>query len=73
MNALLELSDILLKDALVLLEFGLYLDLRYDFNEGLDLFGLFLELVVVVGNLALVDMQLLTVRGVSEVLDRDLH
>jgi hypothetical protein len=62
-----------LKHSLVLLKLWLYLYLLYDFDQSLHLLSLFLELIIIIGDLALVNVQLLPIGRMLEILLRYLH
>jgi hypothetical protein len=62
-----------LKHSLVLLKLWLYLYLLYDFDQSLHLLSLFLELIIILGDLALVNVQLLPIGRMLEILLRYLH
>ena len=62
-----------MKHSLVLLKLWLYLYLLYDFDQSLHLLSLFLELIIILGDLALVNVQLLPNGRMLEILLRYLH
>ena len=62
-----------MKHSLVLLKLWLYLYLLYDFDQSLHLLSLFLELIIILGDLALVNVQLLPIGRMLEILLRYLH